>query len=162
MATKARTLLIIGVFLILNARADQTPSSSASAVVIGEGWLTWSPEQRIIFVDAYLIGYWRGKSEACLAADSLFELDKPVRDPNEIVVARCLRHTKDYSKDADHYTSVITKFYTEHVEYHNIPNVYLMRLLIDDRYKTADEIYQAAVKREIKTDFYWGEKEKPQ
>ncbi len=162
MTTKVRTLLIIGVFsfLILNAGADRTPSPSA--VIIGEDWLSWSPEQRIIFVDAYLIGYWRGKSEACLAADRLFELDKPVRDPKEIVANRCLRHTKDYSKDADLYASVITQFYTEHVEYHNIPNVNLIELLIDGRYETADEIYQAAVKREIQTDFYWRKKEDPQ
>ncbi|MGH9788594.1 MAG: hypothetical protein ACRD4U_07835 [Candidatus Acidiferrales bacterium] len=157
MATKVRILLIAGVLsvLLLNARADRTPSSTASAVVIGEGWLSWSPEQRVIFVDAYLIGYLEGKSEACLAAYNLFELDKPIRDLNESVDARCFRHTKSYSRDADHYASVITQFYTEHVEYRNIPNIYLMTLLIDGRYETADEIYRAAVKREIQTDFYW-------
>ena len=153
MTTKARTLLIIGVFsfLIFTARADRTPSSSP--VGTGEGWLSWSSEQRTLLLDAYLTGYWQGKTEACLAADKLFELDKPVRDPNEIVAARCLRHTKDPSKDIDHYASVITQFYTEHTEYHNIPNIYLMVLLIDGHYKTADEIYRAAVNGHIPTDF---------
>jgi len=162
MKTKARTLLIIGVFsfLILTAMADRT--SSSSAVVTGEGWLSWSPEQRIIFVDTYLMGYLSGKLDACEAADKLFELEKPVRDLNETVDARCVRHAKSYSKDAYHYASVITQFYTEHVEYHNIPNVYLMMLLTDDRYQTADEIYQAAVKREIQTDFYWRKREEPE
>jgi hypothetical protein len=155
MTTNTRTLVMIAVFsfLILNAMADQTPS--ASAVVIGEGWLSWSPEQRVIFVDAYLIGYWRGKSNACYAASTLLDKEISIHQLDERVGARCLRHTESYSKDAYHYANVMTQFYAEHVEYRNIPNIYLMMLLIDGRYETADEIYRAAVKRKIQIDFTW-------
>jgi len=160
MKTKAGVLLMIGVFsfFILNTRASQTRADQTPAPWAVR-WLSWSPEQRVIFAEAFQTGYWRGVSEACHAADTLFELDKPTYDLNETVVARCVRHTKSYSKDPDHYASVITQFYDKHVEYRNIPLTYMMMLLIDGRYQTADEIYRAAVKREIQVDFTWKSKE---
>ena len=162
MKTKAGALLLIGVFsfLILNTGAAQTktdPTPAPSA----EWWLSWSLEQRFLFVEAYLFGYGRGVTEACLAANNLFELDKLIYDLNEIVSARCFRHTKDYSKESDHYADVITEFYTKHVEYRNIPLTYMITLLIDGRYQTADELYQAAVKRKIQVDFTWISTEHP-
>jgi len=153
MTTRTWILLIVGVFsvLLLKGMAEEPPSS---AVVTGEEWLSWSPEQRTVFVDAYLMGYLRGKSNACIGAAELFEVGKPVHDLNESVDRRCFRHAKSYSRGADHYANLITEFYREHPEYRNIPNVYLMVLLTDDRYKTADEIYEAAVKGEIRTNFW--------
>jgi len=104
-------------------------------------------------MDAYLDGYVSGKMDACSAAGDLFELDKLVQDPNDIVSARCLRHAKAYSRASDYYVKVITDFYTKYPKYRNIPDVYLMFLLTDDRYKTADEIYQAALEGKIRTRF---------
>ena len=153
MKIKAMIPLIVGVFSVLLV-ASTPARMDSQAIATGEEWLSWSQQQRSVFVDAYLMGYLSGKSDACIGAADLFELDKPVQDLNESVDRRCFRHAKSYSKRADYYTGVITQFYTEHPEYRNIPNIYLMLLLIDDRYKTADEIYQAAVKGEIRTDFW--------
>ena len=102
---------------------------------------------------AYLDGYASGRMDACSGANDLFELDKPVQDPKDIVSARCLRHAKAYSKSPDYYVKVITDFYAKYPKYRNIPNVYLMFLLTDGRYKTAEEIYQAAVGGKIRTRF---------
>ncbi|MBZ5543506.1 MAG: hypothetical protein LAO07_07480 [Acidobacteriia bacterium] len=119
----------------------------------GEEWLSWSAEVRSVFVDAYLAGYTSGKSAACMAADDLFELDKVIHDPKDAVVARCKRHAKSYSKTSDYYAKVITEFYQKYPKYRNIPYAYLMFLMTDDWYKTADEIYQAALEGKIRTTF---------
>ncbi len=119
----------------------------------GDEWLSWSPEVRTVFADAYLSGYLRGKSDACNAADSLFELDKPVHDIKDTVSNRCFQHAKSYSKAPDYYVKVITDFYQKYPRYRNIPYVYLIFLLTDDWYKTADEIYQAALAGQIRTTF---------
>ena len=152
MVKQIRTVPIAGAFALLlfigtSAQVSSPPRGT------GQEWLSWSPEQRRVFVGAYLQGYLMGKTDARIAADELFELDKPVHDLKDTVDARCFRHAKAYSRDSADYTAVITDFYTNHAKYRNIPRSYLMLLLTDDRYKTADEIYQAALKGEIRTNF---------
>jgi hypothetical protein len=126
----------------------------------GEEWLSWKPEERRLFVGAYLDGYQRGKTDACIAAGELFDQHKPVHDLEDLPDRRCFRHAKAYSRKPDDYVAVMTNFYTNHPQYRNIPRIYLIFLLTDDRYKTADEIYQAALKGEIRTDFWQWENQK--
>ncbi len=151
MAGRARSFASTGALgaILVIATAVQ----AASPPRWGEEWLSWAPQVRSVFMDAYLDGYVSGKVDACSRANDLFELDKPVRDPKDIVSARCLRHAKAYSKASDYYVKVITDFYTKYPKYRNIPYLNLMLLLTDDRYKTADEIYQAAVEGKIRTRF---------
>ena len=119
----------------------------------GKDWLSWSPEERSVFAEAYKAGYVSGKSDACEAAARLFEPHERVTDFSRSASARCLQHAKAHSKTIDHYTEVITTFYSKYAKYEGIPYAYLMLLLTDDRYNTADEIYQAALKGEIRTNF---------
>lgn len=133
--------------------AAATAEAASPSQWKGEEWLSWSAEVRTVFVDAYLAGYTSGRSDACLAADDLFDLDKPVHSPEDMVVARCKRHAKSYSKTSDYYVKVITDFYQKYPKYRNIPYVYLMFLMSDGWYKTADEIYQGALEGKIRTTF---------
>jgi len=151
MAGRARSFATTGALAAIMVIATRV--QVASPPRSGQGWLSWSPQVRSVFMDAYLDGYVSGKMDACSAAGDLFELDKLVQDPNDIVSARCLRHAKAYSRASDYYVKVITDFYTKYPKYRNIPDVYLMFLLTDDRYKTADEIYQAALEGKIRTRF---------
>jgi hypothetical protein len=48
------------------------------------------------------------------------------------------------------YTSVITEFYSHHPEYRGIPFMNIMKLLGDSSFKTADQLYQMALKGEIR------------
>lgn len=152
MATRARSFATAGALaaILVIATGIQVASPPRWS---GEEWLSWTLEVRTVFVDAYLDGYVSGKMDACSTADDLFELDKPVQDPEDIVSARCLRHAKAYSKASDYYVKVITDFYTKYPKYGNIPYLNLMLLLRDDRYKTAEEIYQAALEGKIRTRF---------
>ena len=52
--------------------------------------------------------------------------------------------------DFSAYADVITEFYTKHPEYQGIPFVDLMKSLSDRTYKTADQLYQMALKGELR------------
>jgi hypothetical protein len=114
----------------------------------------------------FIDGYLRGSHQACDATDDLFEVGKwhrlgDDRHPSEIPSARCLARLDMYSKyklvesrpDFSAYTDVITEFYTRHPEYQDIPYVYLLEFLSDNKYKTAEQLYQMALKGEIRTSF---------
>ena len=151
MITKARTFAAVGalalLFLVVAAARVASPPRWR-----GEEWLAWSPQVRSVYGEAYLAGYLNGKLDACNAAMDLFELDKPT-DLSNTVATRCRSHAKSYSKTSEYYVKVITDFYQEHPEYRNFPYAYLMFLMTDNWYKTADEIYQAAVEGKIRTTF---------
>ena len=126
----------------------------------GKEWLAWSMAERNVYIRGFIEGYWRGTHSTCELADDLFEVGKPHR-LYQGPAGRCEAHLDNYSKigtpdttpDFTAYTSVMTEFYTKHPEYQNIPQVYLMSFLTDRNYKTADQLYQMAVKREMRTHF---------
>jgi hypothetical protein len=77
--------------------------------------------------------------------------------PSEVPSARCLARMEKYSKarytsgpDFSTYTDVITEFYTKHPEYQGIPFMNLMKWLSDRNHKTADDLYQMALKGEMR------------
>ncbi len=149
---RLRALAISAALVALSLAVVRTQPASPSRGA-GQEWLSWSPDVRIVFAQAYLSGYLSGKTDACIAADRLFDLDKVVHEISETVSARCLRHAKSYSKTSDHYARVITDFYQKYSQYRNIPYAYLMLVMTDDRFTTVDEIYQAALAGEIRTTF---------
>jgi len=100
----------------------------------------------------FVTGYVMGTRKACDATNDLWEVGKAHR-PGEDPSARCSARLELYSKNAKSYTSVLTQFYTEHPDYQNIPVVYLMRFLSDSQFKTADELYQMALKGDLRTFF---------
>ncbi len=135
-------VLASAVVSALGARGDGT----------GVEWLSWSPSERSAFMNGFVTGYLRGTSKACNAADDLFEVNNPhsVSDrPSE----KCHGRVDLYSKDSDAYTTVLTEFYTKHPEYRGIPSAYLLSFLSDSQYRTADQLYQMAVKGEMRTHF---------
>ncbi len=95
-------------------------------------------------------------NEACLAADNLFEKDKPHifgHDdvPSTFPSDRCRTSVAHYSKvkvdlskgpDFSAYTAVITEFYTKHPEYRDTPFSLLMESLTGTKSLTADDIYK--------------------
>jgi|SRR5579872_1922733 len=97
---------------------------------------------------------------ACRNLDQIFEVGKPQRVGNS-PSGRCENRLERYSKlklqgselDVSAYTSVLTEFYSKHPEYQNISQAYLLSLLTDSKYKTADRLYQMALKGEIDTHF---------
>lgn len=118
----------------------------------GQEWLSWSPTERSAFMNGFVTGYLRGTSAACNAADELFEANKP-HSATDRPSERCRGRVDLYSKDSDAYTTVLTEFYTKHPEYQGIPSAYLLSFLSDSRYKTADQLYQMAIKGEMRTNF---------
>jgi hypothetical protein len=130
----------------------------------GREWLAWSPAEREIYVSGFLEGYWTGSREACELTDHLFEVGKAHR-VGENPQGRCSAHLEHYTKleykagdsvskpDFSAYTSVMTDFYSKHPEYRNVPKVYILQLLSDRSYKTADQLYRMALKGEMRTHF---------
>jgi hypothetical protein len=114
----------------------------------GGEWLSWSPKERSTYVDGFITGYLQGTNRAC-----------DEHHPSDMPAARCLagvekysktRHTEASGPDFSAYTEVITEFYTQHPEYRGIPFVRLLQLLNDSNNKTADELYQMALKGEMR------------
>lgn len=149
------------VILVIICVADQVRTDQVDR---GGEWLSWSPGQRTTYVNGFITGYLQGSHRACDVADELFEVGKPhrlgdQRDSGDMPSARCLARMEEYSKaryteasgpDFTAYTDVITEFYTKHPEYRGIPFLNLMKLLSDRNYKTADQLYQMALKEELR------------
>jgi hypothetical protein len=126
----------------------------------GGEWLSWSPSARSAYINGFIDGYLRGSHTACDATDKLFEVDKPHR-LGDSPSGRCEAKLEVYSKyrykdsepDFSAYTQVITDFYTKHPQYQGIPFFYLLSFLSDNKYKTADQLYEMAEKGEMRTHF---------
>jgi len=130
----------------------------------GEQWLSWGAGERAAYVDGFISGYLQGSLRACQAADELFEVGKPHRlgdeqHPSEIPSARCLARTGAYSKvryaeasgvDLSDYVDVITDFYARHPEYRGVAFTNILELLDDRHHKTADQLYEMALKGELR------------
>jgi hypothetical protein len=158
MAKIIRTLLVAGasaVFLLV-VNAGSIPPTQPDR---GQEWLSWSPAERNVYIDGFVTGYQGGTHRGCEVADELFEVGKPHRLGNQ-PSARCFARLETYSKysykdsaDFTAYTTVITEFYTKHPEYRGVPFFYLLSFLSDRQFKTADELYQMALKGELRTNF---------
>jgi hypothetical protein len=120
------------------------------------GW-RW---ERNVYIRGFIEGFWRAWHDACRLADDLFEVGKRLRLGQE-PSGRCEVRLENYSKirildsgpDFSTYTTVITEFYTKHPEYQNIPKAHILSYLTDRNFKTADELYQMALKGEMPTHF---------
>jgi hypothetical protein len=138
----------VAMLLLVSIAASVTPPQPGT----GHEWVSWSPEQRLTFMDGFWAGYVMGTHNACDVTNDLWEVGKMHRigdDPS----GRCLARVELYSKDPQSYATVLTDFYTPHPEYRNVPVVYLMRFLSDSKPKTADELYQMALKGQLRTVF---------
>ena len=60
------------------------------------------------------------------------------------------KYTETSGPDFSAYADVITEFYTKHPEYQAIAFVNLLKSLSDRNYKTADQLYQMALKGELR------------
>ena len=131
----------------------------------GNEWLAWPDNERVHFVAAYIDGYDGGVHNACAAVDHTLDLKANHsydHTKDEIVLPSgvCWKGADHYSKfkpnpvgdpDVSAYTEVLTRFYTEHAEYKNIPYEYLMPYLTDEQYKTADDLYKMAKAGDMRT-----------
>jgi hypothetical protein len=155
-----RILQMMWVCMALVVIPCRATVSSPAAAAEGKEWLAWTQAERSAYTQGFIEGYWRGSESACAMTDKLFEVGKPHRLGQE-PRGRCEASLEKYSKikitdsgpDFSAYTTVITDFYSGHPEYQNIPKVYLLSLLTDQNYKTADQLYQMAAKGEIRTHF---------
>ena len=160
-----RCLAGIGSFVVLVVVICVATQVRPNQLDKGGEWLAWSQGERATFVNGFMAGYRQGAHGACDAAQELFgEPGKMYRlgdehHPSEMPSARCLARMEEYSKakyteasglDVTAYTDVITEFYTKHPEYQGVAFVSLMKLLSDRNYKTADQLYEMALKGEIR------------
>jgi hypothetical protein len=159
MSAKRNRLMLI-VLLLLFSKICGSQSQTLERVELfrhpGLQWLSWSLRERENFVYGYIQGYGHGMNEACLAADNLFEKDKPHvlgHDdvPSTFPSDRCRTSVAHYSNvkvdlskgpDFTAYTAVITEFYTKHAEYRDTPFALLMESLTGTKTLTADDIYK--------------------
>jgi hypothetical protein len=161
MPRAARHFLIVGSFVVLffvNVAAQVRPDQ------IGQGgqWLSWSVNERISYVHGFLDGYFGGTYQLCDAARDLFKVKDPSRVSKDAVPGAeasvlCFANRDDYSKgrsgaglDLSPYTNVITDFYAKHPEYQAVPFGQLMLSLADGKCDTADQLYQRALKGELR------------
>ena len=159
MSSKRNGLMVTGLLLLFAAICGSQSQTSERVELFrhpGLQWLSWTSQQRENFVYGYIEGYGHGMNEACLAADNLFEKDKPRvfgHDdvPSTFPSDRCRASVAQYSNvkvdlskgpDFTAYTTVITEFYTKHPEYRDTPFALLMESLAGTKSLTAEEIYK--------------------
>jgi hypothetical protein len=155
--TMSCTLLSVVLLLLFVGVAAQ---GSPEQLGRGGEWLSWSPSARSAYANGFLDGYLRGSHAACEEADKLFEVGTPHR-LGDSPSGRCEAKLEVYSKyryensepDFSAYTRLITDFYTKHPEYQGIPFAYLLSFLSDSKNKTSDQLYEMAVKGEMRTHF---------
>jgi hypothetical protein len=140
-------ILVLLTLIPLLAATSSKPSSDH--IRSGKDWLSWTPEQRFVFVDAYTAGYSRGKTLACIAAAQLFVPNEEITDFTKQASARCIDKTKSYSHSADYYIQLITDFYTSCPKYQAAPLLYMVTLLSDDRLESADKMCREGVRTEF-------------
>ncbi len=160
MKIKRGELVLMALVLLLSAVSESCSPNSQRVEFFrhpGLPWLAWTPQERENFVYGYIQGYGHGVNEACLAADDLFEKDKPHQLGHDDVSstfpsARCRASVAQYpnvkidlSKGPDFsaYTTVITEFYTKHPDYRDTPYTLLMDSLAGRKGLTADDIYRS-------------------
>ena len=140
--------------------AAELGCKSKPAPVDGHGtaaeWNGWSQRERSTYIEGYTGGYGEGFTAACDKADKLpgFEAKPPWFDkdgvPNDPVnqcqkaISSFTRGTRpgNNSQDFSAYTGVITEFYAKYPKYSHVPFGWLMTLLSDQNYTTADQLFQ--------------------
>jgi hypothetical protein len=139
-------LILVVVFpLLALAGSSQRPERIQS----GKDWLSWTPEQRFVFLNAYVAGYSRGKTLACIEAAKLFVPNEEITDVTKQASARCIDSAKSYSRSGMYYVRVVTDFYSICPKYDAAPLLYLMTLLSDDQLKSAEELCREGVRTEF-------------
>lgn len=156
MSRMMKTLSVIGVCVAL-ALVMGAGSATAERLNEGKEWLAWTPVERNVYLRGFIEGYWRGSQSTCALADNLFEVGKPHRlgqEPSGRCEARLEEYTKikttDSGLDFSAYTTIITEFYTKYPEYQNIAKAHILYFLSDRNFKTVDQLYQMALKGEIR------------
>lgn len=124
-------------------------SRSSGGIRSGKEWLSWTPQQRLMFVETYVSGYTAGKTDACITAAELLAPNEKITNFSHQASADCIRRTKSYSRSASYYSDLITTFYKSCPKYDQAPDFYLMTLLTDDRVKTADDLCKEGVRTEF-------------
>jgi hypothetical protein len=156
MATSSKYLLgatMIALLLI----SCKTEKVRPEPLERGGEWLSWTLSERNRYVIGFLDGYLMARHNACIAADSLFEVGQPHRmgdeqHPTEFPSGRCLASVDEYSRfkyvdsmvDLTAYTIPITEFYAKHPEHQGIAVPSLMEFLSDKKYSTSDQLFQLA------------------
>jgi hypothetical protein len=144
---RARVLIVLVMVPLLAATGSPKPSSEH--IRTGKDWLSWTPEQRFVFMDAWGAGYSEGKTSACIAAAQLFVPNEEITEVTKQASARCIDKTKSYSHSAEFYSQLITGFYMTCPKYEAAPVIYMMTLLSDDRIKSADQFCKEGVRTEF-------------
>lgn len=121
----------------------------------GDGWLSWSPVERITYVDTYIDAYNHAYNEACRNADDLFVEKLPYEKGDEnhtdIPVSRCLDRKAKYSRiqrgddgeGTSPYPEIITEMYEKHPDARSAPYFLLMTLLSDGQAQTSEDLYKS-------------------
>jgi hypothetical protein len=158
MNTRWNKLVVIAIFSLISS-IRESHSQNLQRVELfrhpGQQWLSWTSGERENFAYGYIQGYGHGMNEACLAADDLFEKDKPHaighdNVPSTFPSARCRSSVAQYKNvkidlstgpDFGPYMTAITEFYTKYPQYRDTPFTHLMELLTGGEKLTADDLY---------------------
>ncbi len=161
MSRATRHLLVVSVFTLLLS-VDIAAQVRPDQVGQGGQWLSWSQERKITYLTGFLDGYLSGTYHLCDTADKLFKVKDPSRVSSQAMPGAeasvlCLASRNNYSKqyssagmDLSPYADIITEFYTKHPDYAAVPFPELMLFLGDGKCDTADQLYQRALKGELR------------
>ncbi|MGB6265899.1 MAG: hypothetical protein WBF56_09165 [Candidatus Acidiferrales bacterium] len=107
----------------------------------GKRWLSWSTQERDLFLEGYLTGLADGHDRGCLD----YEVGTPYRSGTKMneksPVEKCLRLGLKFHQPVDYYEGLMTKYYTTYPEDENLPIRKLLTELSATKNQSLAEIH---------------------
>jgi hypothetical protein len=160
------TGILLGVLITLTLRHPLRSVSAAKVDRFGAAseWKSFSIDERTVYVRGYTAGYNIGGSDACDNAAQLFETKGQVLANGTLAsqVELCDAARDHFTRMGDGgklranfsvYSDVNTEFYNKYPKYNNVPFSFLMTLLADKKFKTADELFSKLERHDLQTTF---------
>jgi hypothetical protein len=128
-------------------------------------WKALSIQERTSYVEGYVVGYGVGSSDVCEDADRLFATAGPVylkdgtlNNPVTICKASLDHFTRmgkrgEVRPNYSVYSDVITDFYNKYPKYSNMPFSFLLAMLSDKNFKTADQLFQKLERHDMQLTY---------
>lgn len=106
----------------------------------GQEWRTWGEETRLLYVSAYLSGYWNGFNGGCTTGQRLYSAGK-AKDISGLPGEKCIPKALTYSQPLETYVSAISSYYTSFPGDKNVPVYKLLEGLSDQRRLTIQQMH---------------------
>jgi len=160
------TGILLGVLVTLTLQHSLRSVSVAKVDRFGAAseWKSFSTDKRTVYVRGFTAGFNIGGSDACDNTAQLFLTKGQVlaNGTSASQLELCDAARDHFTRMGDGgkvranfsvYSDIITEFYNKYPKYNNVPFSFLMTLLADKKFKTADDLFAKLELHDLQTTF---------